>query len=63
MQWQGVAVLLGNVIEAPVSMQGLRDPFFLSTKKNTAPAGYKEGWIIPAAKALVICVHSISENE
>lgn len=30
-------------------MQGRRDLFFFSTKKNPAPAGEEEGRIIPAA--------------
>ncbi len=30
-------------------MQGHREPFFLPTKKNPAPAGEEEGWMILAA--------------
>ena len=31
-------------------MHGLRDPSFLPTKKNPAPAGDEDGWMIPAVK-------------
>lgn len=44
-------------------MQGRKDLFFFSTKKNPAPDGEEEGQIMPAANELFIYASMVSQAQ
>lgn len=50
----GYFVLTIMLLRPQKLIQGWRDLFFFSTKKDSAPTGEEDGWIIPAIRESVI---------
>lgn len=50
-EWQGVTLM---PMKPQQSVQGLRDPYILSKKKNPVLGGVEEGQMIPAAKSSLL---------